>query len=152
MHKSKIHLQYHAKEEVYSLQLTDVPKNVFSIDTIDKDTHTMFRKGSWIIVLFAGYSGPDIIMVNTLFAIANEFPYINFAFKPYMVDAKIQEFTEIPVSKKATPVLLYRKKNKTIFLSSGILQKEEIKEYLQTQLFPSQTNPFVWLWKKIKKK
>ncbi|MDC1162108.1 hypothetical protein OAT18_01565 [Tenacibaculum sp.] len=126
MEECNINLKYNADLNKFSLKIKDVRNNVFSIDSVESDEHSIFSKGNWVFVLFAGYSGQDIKMIHDLLEAAEKYPHLNFAFKPYMDERKIQEFTKVPVLRKVTPVVLKRKNNITELVSSSIKSKSEI--------------------------
>ena len=129
--KPKVNLKHNSEiENQFTLHIKNAPKNAFTVDSIENEEHSMFSKGNWVFVLFAGYSGQDIKMVQSLLEVVEKYPHLNFAFKPYMNDERIQQFTKVLVTRKVTPILLSRRNNVTTFLSSSILKKEEIEEIL----------------------
>lgn len=129
--KPKINLE-HTPEILneFILKIESVNKNVFSIYNFEIEQDIMFSKDKWIFILFAGYSGPDIKMVEEVLEISNQFPNLNFAFKPFMDDRKIQDFTEVSVLRKVTPIILKREDNITELISSSIKSKSEIEELI----------------------
>jgi len=117
-------------ENYFSLQIENAPQNVFVIDSIESEENKMFSKGNWIFILFAGYSGPDIKLVHELMEVVGDYPNLNFAFKPYMDDDKMQTFTSVNIYRKVPPVILHKKENKTTLVCNRLKSKEKIKELL----------------------
>lgn len=117
-------------ENYFTLRIENAPQNVFAIDSIESEENKMFSKGNWIFILFAGYSGPDIKLVYELMEVVGEYPNLNFAFKPYMDDDKMQTFTSVNIHRKVPPVILHKNENKTTLVCNRLKSKEKIKELL----------------------
>ncbi|WP_237275898.1 hypothetical protein [Tenacibaculum ovolyticum] len=127
----KINLIYSSrKEHLFTLKIENPPQNVFAIDSIESEENKMFLKGDWIFILFAGYSGPDLKLLHELMEIVKDYPNLNFAFKPYMDDDKMQTFTSVNIHRKVPPVILHKNENKTTLVCNRLKSKEKIKELL----------------------
>ncbi|WP_422091803.1 hypothetical protein [Tenacibaculum ovolyticum] len=129
--ESKIILKHNSESENYfTLQIENAPQNVFAIDSIESEENKMFSKGDWIFILFGGYSGPDLKLLHEFMEIVGNYPKLNFAFKPYMDDDKMQTFTSVNIHRKVPPVILHKNENKTTLVCNRLKSKEKIKELL----------------------
>ncbi|CAM1362983.1 hypothetical protein [Tenacibaculum xiamenense] len=128
--ENRIKLTYNSEENTYRMQIDNIPKNVFTINTIESETHKMFSEGNWVFILFAGYSGYDLIMVSKFLDIADQYSEFNFALKPYMDDSRIQSFTKVNIQKKVTPILLQKNRETSVFLGSQVIKIEEAEQIL----------------------
>ncbi len=135
--KSKIKLKYNSDLNLYNLKINSDLSNVFSLEQYSNVRDCKFSEGNWIFVLFAGYSGYDIIFVEKLLDLANDYDFINFGFKPYMDDRKIKEFSFILEKEdiRTTPVILFKDKNRTKIINSKQLSIESLISVLNSELF-----------------
>ncbi|WP_028888925.1 hypothetical protein [Tenacibaculum ovolyticum] len=131
MENSKIHLTYDSVNVSYLMQIKDIPKNVFVLNDIDNEKDEMFLQGNWVFILFAGYSGYDIMLVCRLLGSLSQFSKLNFGFKPYMDLRKMQKFTEVNLYKKVTPIMLQRQHDVTTFLGSQLVKVEDVVKILK---------------------
>ncbi|MCH2035215.1 MAG: hypothetical protein MK202_17035 [Tenacibaculum sp.] len=129
--KNIINLKSNANEKHhFTLNIENASKNVFAITNIESENDDTFKEGNWVFILFAGYSGLDIKFVKEFISITTEFPNLNFAFKPYMDDEKIQEFTQVNIERKRTPVIILKKNSDSKLLSDTTKNIEKIKTLL----------------------
>ena len=127
----KVDIKSNANEKHhFTLNIENASKNVFAITNIESENDDTFKEGNWVFILFAGYSGLDIKFVKEFILITTEFPNLNFAFKPYMDDEKIQEFTQVNIERKRTPVIILKKNNDSKLLSDTTKDIEKIKTVL----------------------
>lgn len=101
----------------------DKPDNVF---VFKKEESTDCKNQDWVVLLFEGYSGPDLIIANDLLAIALDNPKISFGFKAYFDVRKLKLFSPEVSSVRAAPILLVKKMNSSNYevLSSN---RQEMK-------------------------
>ncbi|MFY7670840.1 hypothetical protein ACOSP6_07095 [Tenacibaculum sp. MEBiC06402] len=115
----------------FTLEIVNSLTNTHSIDTIDSIHHSFFSKGKWLIVLFAGYSGPDLKYVKEVLNIASDFPEVGFAFKPFMDDLKMKEFSLKIEEVRTTPIVLFKN---DLEIKNIKIKPQEIVESLKSLL------------------
>lgn len=133
--KAKIQVTHNSKvKNLFTIKIDNAPNNVFTANDIENEEDILFSKENWITILFAGYSGPDKIMLYNILDIAKKYPNTNFAFKPYMDDDKMIEFSTTIENRMRTPIILYKNKDSTKIISSGIVTVEKLKNSLEVEL------------------
>ncbi|TCI92780.1 hypothetical protein [Tenacibaculum sp. M341] len=119
MKKVKISSEYNSKKEDFFLFVKKgTLKNIFSITQIETEENEMFSKGNWVFILFNEYSEIEIKFLEELSETIDNYPNLNFAFKPYSNTTKIIEFSSVIKEVKVAPVVLFKKDKKVKFLPS----------------------------------
>jgi len=119
--------------EDFDFVFKDKPDNVF---VLKQDEAEIFNDRDSIVLLFEGYSGPDLILANDLLAIAEENPFISFGFKAYFDIRKLKLFSPEVSSIRTAPVLMTKSKNSFLYdiLSSDRQEMKAMNSLLSSFL------------------
>lgn len=118
-------------KQEYMLTIKNKKINCFELNDASTDSNFIFKDSpTWIIVLFAGWSGRDLFFVKSLIDLSENYPSINFGFKAYNELKDIEKFSAAIDSFNFTPVLIGCANNRTNILNTGPSSKQELLEFI----------------------
>jgi|GEM_PF-3317554 len=122
----KLNLLYNAKgEQFFELKLLKKNKNCFELNQEKSEVDLNSTNKCWVILLFAGWSGYDIISLKFLIDLSEKFPDVNFGLKVYNEVDKIKEFSSSIKNYSFTPILIGRLNNSSRVLNIGPMTRKK---------------------------